>query len=189
MCRSVTLPDASAASQSLPYVAYLATHDTSYLATLRRWGAAAGTLPEIDALAALDRGDRAAAERAARLFPSPDSMRAVSALFNTMRWVARAEAVDRLGDPRRAVTFLDVLDPVRLNRASVIDPSLALYARSILASGTLYEKVGDKAKAVTAYQRFLDMWRDADQALDPQRRIARDGLARLGGEVPTEPTR
>jgi serine/threonine-protein kinase len=178
-----------AASQSLPYVAYLATHDTSYLATLRRWGAAAGTLPEIDALAALDRGDRDAAARAVRLFPSPDSMRAVSALFNTMRWVARAEAVDRLGDPRRAVTFLDVLDPVRLSRASVVDPSMALYARSILASGSLYEKIGEKAKAVAAYQRFLDMWRDADPALDPQRRIARDGLARLGGEVPTEPTR
>ena len=182
-------PNFRAASQSLPYVAYLATHDSSYLATLRRWGAPAGTFPEIDALAALDRGDRDEAARAVRLFPSPDSMRAVSALFNTMRWVARAEALDRLGDPRRAVTYLDVLDPVRLSRASVIDPSLALYARSILASGALYEKIGDKARAVAAYQRFLDMWRDADPALDPQRRVARDALARLGGEVPTEPTR
>ncbi|MFL5559848.1 MAG: protein kinase domain-containing protein [Gemmatimonadaceae bacterium] len=178
-----------AAAQSLPYVAYLATHDTSYVATLRRWSKFAGTLPEIDALAALDRGDRETAARATRLFPSPDSMRAVSALFNTMRWVARAEALDRLGDARRAVTYLDVLDPVRLSRASVVDPSLALYARSILASGVLYEKIGDKARAVAAYQRFLDMWRDADPALDPQRRLARDGLARLGGEVPTEPTR
>ena len=106
-----------------------------------------------------------------------------------MRWIARAEAVDRLGDPRRAVTFLEVLEPVRLNRASAIDPSLALYVRSILASGTLYEKIGEKQKAVAAYRRFLDVWRDADPALDPQRRQARDALARLGGEVPADQMR
>ena len=179
-----------AASQSLPYVAYLATRDTGYVATIRRWGGATtSALPEIDALVALDRGDRDAASRATRLFPSPDSMRASSALFNTMRWIARAEAVDRLGDPRRAVTFLEALDPVRLSRASAVDPSLALYARSILASGALYEKIGDRKKAVTAYQRFLDMWRDADPSLDAQRRQARDGLGRLGGEVPADQTR
>jgi len=171
-------------------VAYLATRDTSYLATLRRWAGAGGAgLVEIDALAALDRGDRAAAARAARLFPSPDSMRTGNALFSTMRWIARAEAIDRLGDPRRAVSYLEVLDPTRLSRASAIDPSLALYARSVLASGVLYEKIGEKDKAAAAYRRFLDMWRDADPSLDPQRRIARDALARLGGEEPTEPSR
>lgn len=178
------------ASQSLPYVAYLATHDSAYLATVRRWaGGAAGSLAEIDALAALDRGDRDAAARAARLFPSPDSMRAGTGLFATMRWIARAEALDRLGDTRRALSYLEVLDPVRLSRASVIDPGLALYARSILASGTMYEKIGAKEQALAAYTRFLDMWRDADPALDPQRRLARDGIARLGGEVPTESSR
>ena len=178
------------ASQSLPYVAYLATHDTSYLAAIRRWAGPAGTsLSELDALAALGRGDRDAAARAARQFPSPDSMRAGNGLFATMRWIARAEVLDRLGDPARAVAYLEVLDPVRLNRASVIDPSLALYARSILASGVLYEKIGEKEKALAAFRRFLDLWRDADPALDPQRRVARDGIARLGGEVPTEPGR
>ena len=178
------------ASQSLPYVAYLATHDTSYLATIRRWAGPAGaSLAELDALAALGRGNRDAAARAARQFPSPDAMRTGNGLFATMRWIARAEVLDRLGEPARAVTYLEVLDPVRLNRASVIDPSLALYARSILASGVLYEKVGEKEKALAAFRRFLDLWREADAALDPQRRVARDGIARLGGEVPTEPTR
>ena len=178
------------ASQSLPYVAYLATHDTSYLATIRRWsGPAATPFPELDALAALGRGDRDGAARAARQFPSPDSMRTGNGLFATMRWIARAEVLDRLGDPARAVTYLEVLDPVRLSRASVIDPSLALYARSILATGVLYEKMGEKEKALAAFRRFLDLWREADPALDAQRRVARDGIARLGGEVPTEPTR
>jgi tetratricopeptide (TPR) repeat protein len=116
-------------------------------------------------------------------------MRTGNGLFATMRWIARAEVLDRLGEPARAVSYLEVLDPVRLNRASVIDPSLALYARSILASGVLYEKVGEKDKALAAFRRFLDLWREADAALDPQRRVARDGIARLGGEVPTEPTR
>ena len=85
--------------------------------------------------------------------------------------------------PRRSTA--DVAD----SRASAVDPSLALYARSILASGALYEKIGDRKKAVTAYQRFLDMWRDADPSLDAQRRQARDGLGRLGGEVPADQTR
>ncbi|HWE44098.1 MAG TPA: hypothetical protein VG432_16465, partial [Gemmatimonadaceae bacterium] len=178
------------ASQSLPYVAYLATHDTSYLATIRRWAGPAGaSLAELDALAALGRGDRAAAARAARQFPSPDSMRAGNGLFATMRWIARAEVLDRLGEPARAVSYLEALEPARLSRASAIDPSLALWARSILAAGVLYEKVGEKEKALAAFRRFLDLWRDADPALDPQRRVARDGIARLGGEVPAEPTR
>jgi hypothetical protein len=34
--------------------------------------------------------------------------------------------------------------------------------------------------AAAAYRTFLDMWRDADPALDAQRQEARAGLARVG---------
>jgi serine/threonine-protein kinase len=54
----------------------------------------------------------------------------------------------------------------------------ALYARSFLARGRLYEELGDRARAAAAYERFLAFWKDADPALQGQAREARDGLAR-----------
>ncbi|HEX2779424.1 MAG TPA: serine/threonine-protein kinase [Gemmatimonadaceae bacterium] len=176
---------------ALPYVAYLATRDTTYLATLRRWwnsGGAATPIHEIDALAALDRGDRESALRSARLFPSADSTRAAGAFINAMRWVTRAEVAARLGDDRRALSYYELLDPSRFSRAAPLDPGWPLYARSLVARGALYEKVGEKDRAIASYRQFLDLWRDADPVLDGQRRSARDAIARLGGEVPTETT-
>jgi tetratricopeptide (TPR) repeat protein len=182
-------------SVALPYVAYLATRDTGYLATLRRWwSAGAGSVGpatpiyEIDAIAALDRGDRETASRAARMFPSPDSTRAAGAFINAMRWVTRAEVAARLGDERRALSYYELLDPTHFSRNAALDPGWPLYARSFVARGALYEKLGERDKALGAYREFLDLWRDADPSLDAQRRVARDGIARLGGEVPTEAT-
>ena len=183
-------------SVALPYVAYLATRDTGYLATLRRWwnaganGTSASTpIYEIDAIAALDRGDREAAARAARMFPSADSVRATGAYIAPMRWVTRAEVAARLGDDRRALSYYELLDPTHFSRNAPLDPGWPLYARSIVARGALYEKVGERDKALASYREFLDLWRDADPSLDAQRRAARDGIARLGGEVPTEVSR
>jgi tetratricopeptide (TPR) repeat protein len=179
-------------SVALPYVAYLATRDTTYLATLRRWwngGGAPTPIHEIDALVALDHGDREGAARAMRLFPSADSTRAAGAFINAMRWVTRAEVASRLGDDRRALSYYELLDPGHFSRNAPLDPGWPLYARSLLARGALYEKTGERDKAVASYRRFLELWQDADPSLDAQRRIARDGIARLGGEVPTEATR
>ena len=174
-------------SSALPYMAYLVTRDTTYLAALRRWwNPASTTLLELDALKALDRGDREGALRAVRGFPNPDSARTEDGPISAMRWVARGEAVARLGDDRRALAYYEMLEPKRFSRGGPFDPGWPLYARSFLARASLYEKVGERGKAIASYRQFLDLWRDADQSLDGQRRVARDGIARLGGEVPTE---
>ena len=65
-----------------------------------------------------------------------------------------------------------------LNR-SLGEPGWPLYARSFLARGAAYEQLGDRAKAEASYQRFLDMWKDADPSLQGQLQQAREGLRRL----------
>jgi hypothetical protein len=43
----------------------------------------------------------------------------------------------------------------------------------------MYEELGERAKAEAAYQQFVDLWRDADPALQSQVRAAKAGIARL----------
>jgi tetratricopeptide (TPR) repeat protein/tRNA A-37 threonylcarbamoyl transferase component Bud32 len=46
--------------------------------------------------------------------------------------------------------------------------------------GKLYEKRGDKPNAVKAYQRFTELWKDADPSFQPRVKAARDKIAALG---------
>jgi hypothetical protein len=48
--------------------------------------------------------------------------------------------------------------------------------------GAIYEAQGARAKAVEQYTAFLDLWRDADPALQPQVKEVKDRLSRLVGE-------
>jgi tetratricopeptide (TPR) repeat protein len=168
-------------SMSVPYVAYLVTRDPRFLAVVRRWQRPdAAPLTELDALEALTAGDTARALQAARAFPSPDSVRAATgARVGAMRWVARAEVLAGLGDARRALGMYDVLDPTRFAAAGPLDLSWALYPRSFLARGRLYEQLGERESAAAAYTRFVELWKDADPALQPQLREAREGLGRV----------
>ncbi|MDA1081042.1 MAG: protein kinase [Gemmatimonadetes bacterium] len=50
---------------------------------------------------------------------------------------------------------------------------------SLKRLGELYEAKGDKAKAIANYQKFVDLWKNADPELQPQVRAVRDKLARL----------
>jgi serine/threonine-protein kinase len=184
-------PGARQQSAPLLYMAYLATREPRYLETLRRWrGPGAPPWPELDALEALARGDTARARELARGFPSADSIRAATGGMNATRWVARAQVFADLGDPRRAVAQYEVLDPDRFSEFGMVDPGFGLYARSFLDRGRLYEELGDRPRAIAAYERFLALWKDADPALDAQRREARAALARLrdaaGGARPVD---
>jgi len=49
-------------------------------------------------------------------------------------------------------------------------------------AGELYEAKGDRAKASQAYRRFVDLWKDADPALQPGVREIRARLGRLATE-------
>ena len=56
-----------------------------------------------------------------------------------------------------------------------------LYAKSYYMLGKIYEKKGWPGKAIEHYQKFLDLWKDADPDL-PEVADARERVARLKGQ-------
>jgi tetratricopeptide (TPR) repeat protein len=173
---------------SIPYLFFRATGDTAFRALAASMLAARGdssAYPELGALIALDRGDTATAQRIARSFPSADSLRAARIGSSGMRVAARAELLDRLGDTRKAVDYLTLIEPSRFGPEQSIDHTLALYVRQFATRGQLYEKLGDRDQAIAAYERFAQLWANADDALQGEVRAARAAIARLRDRAAT----
>ena len=78
-----------------------------------------------------------------------------------MRVVTRAELLDRLGDTKRAVELLAMIDPSRFGSVQSIDHTAAIYARRFAFRGRLYEKLGERDQAIAAYERFTQLWANA----------------------------
>ena len=167
---------------SIPYMIYLSTGDTTFANVARRWSqtsAQSSGFPELEALAAIRRGDTANAERLARDFPGLDSLTRAPLGMNGMRLVARAEVMAALGNTRRAVQIYEAIDPARFNQNSNPEPGWPVYVRSFLARGRLYEQLREKERALASYERFLALWKDAEAPLQPQLREARAAMAKL----------
>jgi serine/threonine protein kinase/tetratricopeptide (TPR) repeat protein len=58
-----------------------------------------------------------------------------------------------------------------------------IYAKSFYMLGKIYEQQGDTAKTIEHYEKFLDLWKDADPGM-AEVDDARERLARLKGEYP-----
>jgi len=84
-------------------------------------------------------------------------------------YVERGEIDNAIAEYER-LTTLDLNKPARL----LIHP---LYHYRL---GVLYERRGDKAKASSRYERFLELWKDADPGL-PEVEDTRKRLAGLKG--------
>ncbi len=164
---------------SVTLLGYLSSRDTAFLAMARRWARAA--LPEFDALAALERGDTATAERLAAAFPTPDSLRAPSVRLGAggLRSVARAEALARLGLHARAAETYEVIEPHRVSSASMGEAGFTVMVRTALERARLWARAGERDKAARAYEEFIARWRDADGAAAAQVTAARAELAAL----------
>ncbi|MFN2399988.1 MAG: tol-pal system YbgF family protein [Gemmatimonadaceae bacterium] len=166
-----------------PYFAYVLGRDTSYLATLRRWnGGDWIAAPSFQALAALDQRDTAKAIRIAAQFPRGDTAKIRAAPLGSMLDAfVEAEVLAAIGDLKGAAVTYESIDPTRARFSTFgfPDPRWPLCARSFLARGLLYEQLGEKSKAEAAYTKFLELWKEADPSLQPQLRLAREGLARL----------
>ena len=175
-----------ASSMTVPYVAYLSTRDTAYIVTARRWakGMNIPSLTELDALAALQAGDTARAAALAREFPLPQPEQINTFTLAGLRAMTRAEVLIELGEAERAIVIYERLNPRRFTGSGLVDPGWALYPRSFLARAQVYEQLGDRAKAEAAYERFLELWKEADPALQPQLAQAREGLRRLRDAPP-----
>ena len=93
---------------------------------------------------------------------------------------AIGRAFDAVGQPDSAITWSErYLASAEENRAYEDVMSLAPTYRRL---GELYEEKGDQAKAASYYQKFIDLWRDADADLQPQVAEVKKKLAKVVGE-------
>lgn len=165
---------------TLPFTAFLQRRDPRYLATLQRW-TGRPPAPELPVLAALAAGDTTRADSLAAALPPLDTTATLGAQA-ALRRFARAEIHMARGDARGALRLYEGMDPRRFGATLAMpDPRWPLYARSFLVRGQLHEQLGERDAAATAYERFLELWKDADPSLDAQRQAAREGLARVRG--------
>ncbi len=81
-------------------------------------------------------------------------------------------------------------DSVRVYWEAYLDtywgiPNIEAWARPLALRrlGEIYESRGDPEKAVEHYDRFVDLWQNADADLQPQVADARERIARLIGEA------
>ncbi len=90
-----------------------------------------------------------------------------------------AEAYDRAGNADSAVAVYE-----RYVRSAVVERVFldhAHRARMYRRLGELYEARGDRAQAIEAYRRFVELWTEADPELQPAVRELKARLARLAG--------
>jgi hypothetical protein len=52
-------------------------------------------------------------------------------------------------------------------------------------AGEIYERRGDRARALEAYGRFVELWRDGDPAVLEQVKAVRERMAALAAEPRT----
>ena len=91
-----------------------------------------------------------------------------------------ARAYDLAGNPDSAVAvFARFLTAPSIARAD--DDRLHL-ASSLKRLGELYEEQGDRDNAIQYYNRFVELWDNADPELQPQVADVRGRIARLVGE-------
>ncbi len=98
--------------------------------------------------------------------------------FGCARLFAWADLQARVGNARAASDAYALFD----TEASGIKCP-ALHVRSWAERGALYQQLGDSAKAIENYDRFIRAWANADAILQPQVDRARKAVAALRGET------
>lgn len=107
-----------------------------------------------------------------------DSVRKARLGLAGLRTVLRAETLELLGDQRGAIAQYDAMHPSRFV-AIFVDPGFAVYVRTYAARARLHEQLGDRDKAIAAWEEFLRRWAGGDAVTEPARREARAALQRL----------
>jgi len=87
----------------------------------------------------------------------------------------RAEALLGLGNDAEALRWLE-------NGFGGTPDEMAFRAQASLRLGDIYERQGDRQKAIDSYSRFVRLWGACDARLRPAVEDARGRLARLTGE-------
>ncbi|MBL8960840.1 MAG: hypothetical protein JNJ98_13380, partial [Gemmatimonadetes bacterium] len=177
------LPQLRQGMLPLAYVSFMLTGDTAFSGVVKRITAGGPRQPDLEAREALLRGDTAAARAIAATFSSADSVRRARLGLAGLRTVTRAEVLEALGDTRGAIALYEAMHPSRFATA-FIDPGFAVYVRTFAARARLYESIGERDKAVAAWEEFLRRWAKGDAITEPARREARAALQRLRDATP-----
>ncbi|MBX3174078.1 MAG: protein kinase [Gemmatimonadaceae bacterium] len=90
--------------------------------------------------------------------------------------VWRIVAFDRLGNSDSSLVWLERFTSFIGDNP---EPYSLFGAQTHKRLGELYEQRGDRAGAIAQYERFVDLWRDAEPALQPQVRDVQARLTRL----------
>jgi tetratricopeptide (TPR) repeat protein len=145
-------------------------------AMARRWAVPGGaSYNGAAAWAAAAAGDRATAER---LLAAGDTVRSQANEF------ALARAAELLGKPEKALRHYSRLDSLEYADIGTTDSDWLLLARSYPGRAAMYQAMGDTTRARDYYQRFIDLWRNADEALRPEVEKAQRAI----GAVPRRET-
>jgi tetratricopeptide (TPR) repeat protein len=129
--------------------------------------------------------DGAAALQAKDYVEAAERFRQARSVYGHLTWLPEvATAYDRAGQADSALAIYEqYLASTENFRLGYADPdNLAPILRR---TGELYEARGDRERAMQVYQRFVDLWREADPELQPQVAEVRRRLAALAAERPS----
>jgi hypothetical protein len=165
-------------SASVPYLALLATRDTVFVPFVKKWFNSRDW-SDLEAIAALVRHDTAAALGISQRFTKPDSLAKSQFSLGGMRTMARAEVLDALGLTRQAAESYEAMSPERMTRFGLAEPGYTVWVRSFLGRARMWKDVGERDKAIKAYEEFIVRWKNADGVAAKQVSEARQELAQL----------
>lgn len=97
----------------------------------------------------------------------------------SVRLVAWADLMARLGQPERATQALEIFETDEVGD----NPWGPMHVRSWAERGALYQALGDTDRALEMYERFIEAWQDGGTIVQPQVQRAREALAALHGET------
>ena len=147
-------------SVQIPYAGFMITRDTVYLGVIRRWSGQ-DPVPALVGLAAIERGDTAAAAKIAQGFRRGDTTGLLSSPQSEVSGMIESEVLTRIGDLRGAVATLERLNPKDFSPIN-LDPRWAFYPRALLQRAELHERLGEPDRAEALYKEAIALWANAD---------------------------
>jgi tetratricopeptide (TPR) repeat protein len=98
------------------------------------------------------------------------------AIFDKYAFVLFAQAHDLAGHADSAIYYFEKF-------AAVKDPNISEDSQFLPGTyrrlGELYEAKGNTVKAVENYDKFVDLWKNAEPEMQPQVQVVREKIAKL----------
>jgi tetratricopeptide (TPR) repeat protein len=146
-----------------PYLmSYLTSRDTTILAHFLDY-TERDTWSSARAQLALARGDTARARALLAGHTEPGSVTTFASPEDFIETYAWADLESRLGEPSAALETYQRLDNAVRSFGPEGTEVTGLLIRSWAERGALYQRLGDRDKAIEMYQKFIDAWREGGE--------------------------